>query len=104
MELNWDNARLWATEANNGKRKEEPKWDWDCNFKLDFDGDLVYIESRFYPPTGHYGKKWDGKLKVYVLGNCVLEKEFECETLEQLKKEVESFTKHYKGVIKSKFS
>jgi len=104
MELNWDNAKIWAEKANNAKIDQEPKWDWDCNFKLDFDGDLVSIESRFYPPHYNVNEKWDGKLRVNVLGNCILEKEFECDTLEKLKKEVESFTKHYKGIIKSRLS
>jgi len=105
MELNWDNAKEWQEKANSKKEDNEPKWNWDCNFKLDFDGGLVSIESRFYPP--HYqsnGDFWDGKMRVNVLGNCILEKEFKCDTLEQLQKEVESFTKHYKGVIKSRLS
>ena len=105
MELNWDNAEIWQEKANIKKIDKEPKWNWDCNFKLDFDGDLVSIESRFYPP--HYqsdGDFWDGIMQVKVLGECVLKKDFKCESLEQLQKEVEEFTEHYKNIIKSKFS
>ena len=39
MELNWENARLWEANANEKKGiHNEPKWKWDCGFKLDFDG------------------------------------------------------------------
>ena len=102
MELNWDNANEWQDKANNSKVEQEPKWKWDCNFKLNFDGDLLSIESRFYPPIKHYGDNWDGKLRVRLFDNIILEKDFECKTLEELKKEVESFTRHYKGIVKSK--
>lgn len=102
MELNWDNAKIWQEKANKNKVDNEPKWDFDCNFKLDFDGELLSIESRFYPPALHYGDKWDGVLRVKLLGNVILEKKFECNALEELKKQVEKFTEHYKCVIKSK--
>lgn len=106
MEIkNWDEAKIWEESANRDKENyfNEPKWSWDCNFKLDFDGDLVYIESRFYPPMRHYGENWDGSVRVNVLGEKVLEKSFECETLEELRKQVEDFVAHYKSVVKSKF-
>jgi hypothetical protein len=48
MELNWDNARKWQENANKIKNiHNEPKWKWDSSFKLDFDGALLSINSRF---------------------------------------------------------
>jgi len=100
MELNWDNAKLWQDKAN--EKKEifgEPKWAWDCNFKLDFDGALLKISSRFYPPHKNNGDYWEGTLCVLFLGKEIFIKSFKCDTLEQLQKEVEAFTKNYADVI-----
>lgn len=55
MELNWDNAS-WQEKVNDKKEiYDEPKWSWDCGFKLDFDGSLLSINSRFYPPHKNSG-------------------------------------------------
>jgi hypothetical protein len=49
MELNWDNAKAWEEKANEKKEIfDEPKWSWDCNFKLDFDGSLLRVSSRIH--------------------------------------------------------
>lgn len=100
--INWEDARNWESNANKGKVEEAPSWSWDCNFKLDFDGDILKLNSRFYPPTRVYGKNWNGKVTFTFMGTVVMEKNFECETLEKLKKEVESFVKHYTEIIKGK--
>lgn len=85
-------ADAWAANANGDNDKfDSPMWRWDCGFKLDYDGPLLRFSGRFYPPKTHYGDKWDGKLQVIVMGKPVLEKDFECETLDELKKMVESF-------------
>ena len=41
MELNWESARKWEEKVNNDKTESEPKWSWDCGFKLDFDGEII---------------------------------------------------------------
>ncbi len=90
----WDEAYKWVDKANANKNEHcEPKWKFDCGFKLDFDGPILDIESRFYPPKTHYGDKWDGNLSVRVLGKTIHEKYFEEDTLDQLKEAVESFVK-----------
>jgi hypothetical protein len=103
MELNWDNAKAWLEKANEEKEgtHTEPNWSWDCNFKLDFDGPLLKVSSRFYPP--HYNSKggWQGFFKVFLFGEEILKKEFECETLDKLREEVEEFQKHYASIVKS---
>ena len=105
MELNWENAKVWKEKANEKKEIfDEPKWSWDCNFKLDFDGSLLRISSRFYPPHKNAGDWWEGAVLVNFLGEEILRKEFKCNTLEELKTEVEKFTKHYAGAIKARLS
>ena len=105
MELNWKNANDWEEKANEKKEVyNEPKWKWDCNFKLDFDGSLVSVRSRFYPPHKNEGNWWEGSFEVNVLGEVILTKEFKCDTLEELKGEVEKYKKHYVGILKSRRS
>lgn len=105
MELNWDNAKQWQDKANKSKEiHDEPKWRFDCNFKLDFDGSLLRISSRFYPPHYNKGDWWEGKVTLFFIGQELLKKEFKSDTLDELKNEVEKFTKHYAGTIKARLS
>jgi len=105
MEFNWDDAKIWQKKANEKKEVfNEPKWSWDCNFKLDFDGSLLSIRSRFYPPPKNNGNWWEGNVTVLFIGEEILKKSFKCDTLEELQKEVEEFTKHYAGAIKARLS
>ena len=100
----WETAREWQRVVNEKAEEENdrPKWAWDCGFKLDYDGPIVRISSRFYPPKTHYGAKWDGSVDVYIFDEKVLSKSFECENLEALRLEVESLVTHYKNIVKSK--
>lgn len=87
-------ANSWADTANEGKdRHNEPIWSFDCGFKLDFDGPILSVSSRFYPPKTHYGPKWDGTVTVLLLDRPIVEKEFKCDTLQQIKEEVELYIK-----------
>jgi len=90
---NWDEAHEWADRANKeGSESEVPFWSWDCGFKLNFDGPLVSVSSRFYPPRSHYGPSWDGSVYISVLDKVIIEKHFDCPTLDDLRKAVETFT------------
>lgn len=92
----WGKAQAWETTANEDLEEfMEPQWKFDCGFKLDFDGPLVSVSSRFYPPKSHYGEKWDGTVTIRVLTDEVLHAEFECDTLDELKDQVESFVKDW---------
>lgn len=103
MKLNWENAEAWQDKANEGKKIfGEPKWEWDCGFKLDFDGSLLRISSRFYPPHKNAGDWWAGTVSVLFFDDNILEKKFKCNTLDELKDEVEKFVKHYSEVAKSR--
>ena len=88
----YEDADEWAREANKNKDGfSEPTWSFDCSFKLDFDGPLISVESRFYPPKTHYGSKWDGIVSISLGKKLVEEKEFECDSLDELKEEVEAY-------------
>lgn len=105
MELNWDNAKLWQEQVNEKKEiYDEPKWRWECGFKLDFDGSLLRVSSRFYPPHKNTGNWWEGNVTVYFLDEELLKKKFKCDTLEELKTEVEKFTNHYAKAIRARLS
>lgn len=103
MELTWEYAQLWQDNANEGKEcYNEPCWSWDCGFKLDFDGSMVSVSSRFYSPSENHISNWNGELNVLIYDEVIATKYFECKTLDELRTEVEEFTKHIKNIIKSK--
>lgn len=88
----WDDANVWTENANAHRESYEvPTWRFDCGFKLDFDGPIVRASSRFYPPKDGYGPKWDGTVSIIVVDNEVSEKAFECDTLDELRAEVEAY-------------
>ena len=102
--INWENAKIWKEKANEKKEDYDLKWEWDCGFKLDFDGSLLTINSRFYPPHKNCGNWWEGNLTVYFLGDIILERKFKETTLDKLKNKVEKFTKHYSDSLKSRIT
>ena len=68
-----------------------PEWKFDYLTKLDFDGSILEISSRFYAPASHYGDKWDGNCDIYLMGIKIKSKSFECETLNELTQSVEKY-------------
>lgn len=104
---NWDEAKAIEEKFNEGKDwergeyKSQPVWSFDCGFKLDFDGPLIDVSSRFYPPKSHYGLTWDGTVSIRIEGKDIKEKKFDCPTLDQLKNEVEAYINDIKLKIKS---
>jgi len=102
----WEEAYRLEEQLNNGKSIEDiegPVWDFDCGFKLDYDGPLLSVSSRFYPPKTHYGGTWDGTVTVFLCGNGIAEKKFDCPTVNQLKAEVEGYIKSITGKIEAAF-
>ena len=102
----WDEARQIELQLNNGIEKDDAefgalRWSFDCGFKLDYDGALVRISSRFYPPKTHYGSTWDGTVSVYFLGEKVSRKKFDCQTLDELKSQVEAYIKSITNNLKA---
>ena len=91
--MTWHDAHSWRHEANSNRESYEvPTWEFDCGFKLDFDGPIVRASSRFYPSrSGEHSLKWDGTVTIMIVDKDVVEKKFECESLDQLRTEVESY-------------
>lgn len=103
MELNWESARKWEKEANKDKDDTlEPNWSWDCGFKLDFDGSLISISSRFYPEGQYSNPSWGGNVTIYLLNEEIEKKVFNCNNLEELRLKVEDCIKEYVEGIKRK--
>ena len=99
-----DEVNRWVDTANEEKEEYyEPQWGFDCGFKLDYDGPLLSVSSRFYPPKTHYGPKWDGTVSIYLLDKKVKVREFECPTLDVLKEEVEVYVESFIMDLKKSF-
>lgn len=100
-----DEARLIERKLNEGKAedKSEPLYSFDCGFKLDYDGPLLRISSRFYPPKTHYGHTWDGRVMVKFMDKILAERLFDCATLEELQKQVEEYVGAINEKIKDLF-
>jgi len=104
---NWDEARKWQDSVNKANEENEdydgPMWVFDCGFKLDFDGPILRISSRFYPPKTHYGSTWDGTVHVRIFDKEVESKKFDCATLDELKIKVEEYVNEIKNRISNIF-
>lgn len=89
----YEEANEWTKNANKDSKGScyNPEWRFDCGFKLDYDWPIVRVGSRFYPPKTHYGQTWRGGVAINIFDKEIIEKRFDCETLEELKKEVESY-------------
>lgn len=95
----WEWAKEWQEKANESSPNESIQWRWDCHFKLDYDGDVVRVSSRFYPPAHYYGPTWNGNVDVYVFNNKVSKRKFDCSTLEELKNQVETYVTDISKII-----
>jgi hypothetical protein len=89
----WDAAHKWQEQAN--EEDNLIKWSWDCGLKLDYDGDVCRISSRFYPPhksSSEYGK-YHGTISVMISDaeEYLHEHKIEAETLDELQKLVEDY-------------
>ena len=90
--MDWDNARIWVDTANEDKQPEwsEPNWSWDCGLKLDFDGGLLRVSSRFYQGREDI---FDGSVSFYIGDAELFNREFSSKHIDVLKKEVEEYVK-----------
>jgi hypothetical protein len=101
-ELNWDDAKKWQDEVNKDSEGgfERPEWRWDCSFKLDFDGPLLRVSSRFYPQGLNVDPQWEGTVSLFIFDEEISEKKFKHNNLEELRIEVEKYTNSIKEKLK----
>jgi len=98
----WDEAKKIQENLNLNKQEfGEPLWKFDCGFKLDFDGSLLRVSSRFYPPKTSYGATWDGSVTISIMGKDIEEKKFDCKTLDELKNQVECYVNSFSEKLRS---
>jgi hypothetical protein len=96
----WDEAKVLTEKLNHGEEEPWLKWSFDCGFKLDYDGPLLRISSRFYPPKTSYGPTWDGWVRIKLLDEEVAAKEFDCPTLDELHEQVEEYVNSFIDKLK----
>lgn len=101
----WDEAHKWEKNANVASvgDYDKPKWEFDCGFKLDYDGTIMQVCSRFYPPKTHSGKTWDGYITLYIFDKEVHKEKFDCKTIEELKQNVEAYILGVRAKIEGLF-
>jgi len=101
----WEEAHKWEEYANAESEGdwERPEWSYDCGFKLDFDGAIMRVSSRFYPPKTHYGETWDGYVTLYIFDKEVSKEKFDCKTIEELKQKVEAYILGIRSKIEGLF-
>ncbi len=109
MELTYDNARIWAESANKGKDiydycYDQPFWNWQSGFKLNIEGQLLSVDGMFSPPNKNNGDWWEGTIRVILLKKEILAKDFKCNTLDELKADVDLFIKSSCDVIAASIS
>lgn len=99
----WNEAKSVEIKLNNFKDIEKglAKWSFDCGFKLDFDGGIVTVSGRFYPPKTYYGSKWDGGISIMIMGKDITSKQFMCDTLDQLQHDVEQYLNYILAKIEA---
>ena len=87
--FNWEKAKAWQLLAN--EKNSPVDWSWDCSFKLDYDGNILKVSSRFYPPCEQYGDNWGGTVMLCYLDKELISKKFVCGSLDILKHDVEKY-------------
>lgn len=102
MKLTEDNAQLWVHQANKDK-EGGPTWDWDCQFKLDFDGDVLSIASRFRRSDRHgpLDGAWEGTVWVYLLSNLITQQGFKGKDVNEIRDKAEAYVQDLATKIKA---
>jgi len=91
----WEEAEAWESVANKSNSTWDmhgPRWRFDCGFKLDYDGGIIQINSRFYPCRYTNGDfAWDGHISVYVLKCRIGDKHIKAANLKELRGKSEEY-------------
>lgn len=83
-----DNAQQWTDTANKNKRNSfpEPQWSWDCGLKLDYDGGILHVSSRFYQSDDDI---FDGSVSFLIGDTELFCKEFPRRHIDVLREDVD---------------
>lgn len=106
---NWDKAEATINQLNNDVdfvdiEYGNPKWSWDCFFKLDYDGGIVVISSRFYPSGSTTSVAFEGTVSILLMDKIIQKKEFKCENLTVLKQEVDEYVNEFLTKLRNIFT
>lgn len=88
----YEAAEEWRKESNLDDNLCQ--WSWDVGLKLDYDGNICTISSRFYPPHKNQAEhaNYSGSISVYVGDDEIHDHRIEAETLDELKKMAEEYS------------
>lgn len=81
-------AEKWIEEANNTEPNYNMEWSWDCGLKLDYDGPLVRVSSRFYNNKKNI---FEGSVSFYIGDECMFTREFTSRQIDVLRDDVREF-------------
>lgn len=89
--MKYEQQSVWAEQANKDKEGEfqNPRWSWDCGSKLDFDGGLLRICSRFY--SIGVDDVRDGSMAFYIGDEEIFSREFSSRHIDVLRADVEAY-------------
>jgi len=89
---NLEEIESWIETVNKDKDPQSgPYWACDYGLKLDFDGPLVRVNSRFYTVRRKDKKTWEGEVQILLLYTELARKAFKADTKEKLRELVEEY-------------
>jgi hypothetical protein len=97
--MDWNEAKECAENANSEKQIQEiePRWSWDCGLKLDYDGGLLRVSSRFYQADNNI---YNGSVSFLIGDETLFDREFSCRHIDVLKADVETYVAKITANIK----
>lgn len=109
LPMPWHDAIKWKKQANEGKDHNScgtlafPNWSWGCSFRLDYDGGIVRLNSRFWPESPDDTKEplWNGVCHFSIFDVNIIEKTFPNTQLDQLRIDVETWVNETTSLIAS---
>jgi len=101
----WKVAPVFLDQLNNSNEDWLPQFSFDCNFKLDFDGALLNVSSRFrryyHEETNKFG--WSGNVGIYNFDdeyeNKIIDKEFDAPDIDSLNEQLTDYFNRMKAKL-----
>lgn len=97
MQINgWDDPEMNYNDYYRGHHYR-PVYTWDCSFKLDFDGPILSLSTRFYGPNKNgKGTGWEGDVCIVSEEDDIIRIPVQGATLNEVTKEAEAIYQEYK--------